>query len=82
MRFFGFVGGVLFVIGFVLDLWLLAHYFRTGFFSPYKAVGFAGAFLNFTGLTIWFIGLVADMLNRSRRSQEEILYLQRKKFYG
>lgn len=78
LTFFGVLGGALFVIGLVLDGWVLQYYFFTGSFSPYKIVGFAGAFCNFLGLTIVFIGLVAEMLNRIRREQEECLYLIKK----
>jgi len=78
LLFFGFVGGMLFCIGLLFDTWLIIYYLRTGVFSPYKIIGFGGAFLNFLGVTIWFIGLVADMLNQIRRDQEELLYLQKK----
>lgn len=81
LTFFGFLGGALFVIGLVLDGWILQHYFFTGNFSPYKIVGFVGAFLNFVGITIVFIGLVAEMLNRIRREQEECLYLIKRMRY-
>ncbi|MBI4090891.1 MAG: glycosyltransferase family 2 protein [Candidatus Komeilibacteria bacterium] len=81
LAFFGYVGGMLFVVGLVLDGWLLQYYFFTGSFSPYKIIGFAGAFCNFLGLTIIFIGLVAEMLNRIRSEQEESLYLIKKMRY-
>ena len=82
LKFFGWIGGFLFVAGLILDIWMFNHFFQTGKFTPYKIVGFAGAFLNFIGLTIWFIGLVADMLNRIRRIQEEQLYLNKKNVYN
>lgn len=80
LTFFGVFGGTLFGIGLVLDGWILQHYFFTGSFSPYKIIGFAGAFCNFLGMTIIFIGLVAEMLNRIRKNQDELLYMQRKHF--
>ena len=82
LTFFGTVGTLAFVVGAILDIWMLWYYAATGGFSPYKIVGFGGAFLNFLGVTIWFIGLVADMLNRVRRTQEELLYVERKRLYG
>ena len=81
LKFFGMVGAVVFLVGVALDLWMLWFYVQTGSFSPYKIVGFGGAFLNLTGITIWFVGLVADMLNRVRRDQDETLYYQKKQLY-
>ena len=82
MKFFGMIGGILFLAGLILDIWLLHYYVTAGSFTPYKAVGFTGAFLNFTGLTVWFVGLVADMLNRMRKNQETIIYLAKKERYS
>ena len=81
MKFFGLIGVGIFFVGVAFDIWMLWFYFSTGSFSPYKMVGFGGAFLNLTGITIWFIGLAADMLNRIHRGQEDLLYLARKKLF-
>mgnify|MGYP001579249662 FL=1 len=81
MKFFGLIGAGIFFIGVTLDVWMLWFYFSTGSFSPYKIIGFGGAFLNLTGITIWFVGLVADMLNRIHRGQDDLLYLARKKLF-
>lgn len=78
LMFFGFLGSILFIAGFILDIWMVWYFISTGYFSPYKFVGFSGAFLNFLGITIWFIGLVADSMNRLRKNQEEILYRMKK----
>ena len=81
MHFFGSIGAVIFIVGLLLDAWMMLIYFSTGSFSPYKIIGFGGAFLNFLGITVWFIGLVADMLNKIRHTQESILYHMKKKLF-
>src|SRR3989344_4790506 len=81
MKFFGLIGAGIFFVGVTFDVWMLWFYFSTGSFSPYKIIGFGGEFLNLTGITIWFVGLVADMLNRVRRDQDEGPYYQKKQLY-
>ncbi len=81
-RFFGTLGSGVFLFGAALDVWLLVHYLRTGSYSPYKAVGFAGGLLNVCGILLVGLGLLADMLDRMRVNQERILYLLRKHDLG
>lgn len=81
LRFFGTVGLAIFLLGTVLDLALLVHYLRSGGFSPYKAVGFAGATLNLCGILVAGLGLLADMLDRIRANQERILYYHKRHMF-
>ncbi len=81
LKFFGFIGIGLFCVGIALDLSLIYHFLNTGSFSPYKILGFAGAFLNATGLTIVAMAMIADMLNRMRINQERILYHEKRKTF-
>ena len=78
---FGALGAAVFAAGLALDAWLAIHYLRQGQFSPYKVVGFMGAALNFLGLQIAGLGLVADMLYRMRTNQDRILLLLRTQAY-
>jgi len=78
---FGGVGLVLFLAGLALDVFMLYVYVQTGQFSPYKSFGVLGLTLNFSGLLLLIVGLVADMLNRIRHNQERILYYQKKNLY-
>jgi len=53
----------------------------SGSFTPHKWAGFLGASLLVLGLMFSIIGIVADMLDRIRSNQEELLYLERKRAY-
>lgn len=81
LKFFGYTGLLLFLVGVVLETVLLIRYFIISSFSPYIFVGFIGGFLNIFGLVIIVIGIVADMMDRVRMTQEKILYLEKKKSY-
>ena len=74
LYFFGNLGILNLVIGFIFVGSLLIRYFIKGVFSPYKSLGFIGLGFSIFGLLILFIGLVADMLNRIRLNQDKILY--------
>ena len=79
--FFGSIGLTIFILGLIPDVFVLIYYFQVGGFTPYKAVGFSGIFLNIIGLGIIFLALVADMLYRIRMNQEKSLYYQKKRYY-
>lgn len=81
LKFFSMIGGIIFSLGFLLDIFVFANYFKTGGFSPYKAVAFTGAFLNVIGFAIFMIGLLADMLYRIRMNQEKLIYYEKRKYY-
>jgi glycosyltransferase involved in cell wall biosynthesis len=73
LKFFGILGLVPFVPGIVLTLFVSVFWLQNGHFSPFKAVGLLGIYLSTLALIIWFLGLVADMLNRIVNNQEKIL---------
>ena len=73
LRFFGTLGTLFFVPGIILLIFTAEHWARTGAITPYKAVGFIGAYLFTLALFIWALGLVADMLDRMLNNQEKIL---------
>lgn len=81
LKFFGFIGLSVLVIGLFFDVFILIFYFKTGLFSPYKSVGLAGIFLNIVGLSIIFLALVADMFYRIRMNQEKMLYFEKERRY-
>lgn len=78
LRFFGNLGALNILIGSGFVGFMLGHYFLTGAYTPYKSFGFIGLGFGVFGLVIFFIGLVADMLNRIRINQERIMYELRK----
>lgn len=81
LKFFGFVGLILFLLGLLLDLFTFQHYLRSGGFSPYVSIILTGIYLNTIGFGIIVLGVIADMFDRVRRNQENILYLLKKERY-
>ena len=81
LKFFGISGLIIFFIGIGFDIFMLNHFLTTHTFSPYKMIGFLGAFLNFTGIMIIFIGILADLIDKVRITQEKTLYLKKKEKY-
>ena len=81
LKFFGVSGLILFTLGLLLDLFSLQYYLRTGGFSPYVSVVLTGIYLNTFGFGIIVLGVIADMFDRVRRNQENILYLLKKERY-
>jgi len=81
LKFFGFTGLSLLIIGFLLDIFVLWHYLNNGSFTPYVSVILIGIYLNTLGLGIVILGVIADMFDRVRKNQENILYLLKKQRY-
>jgi glycosyltransferase involved in cell wall biosynthesis len=81
LKFFGWGGIILFLIGVVLDLFVGIRLLAIGAVTPYKTVGFIGLALNIFGLLLIIVGLLADMINKTRMTQERTLYYQKKQFY-
>jgi len=81
IRFFGLLGAVFFVIGLLLDAFVMWHFYSVGSFTPYKSIALGGIYLNSLGIIIWIVGLVADMLDRIRSNQEKILYMLKRQNY-
>ncbi len=78
LKFFGWGGSLVFLLGIAFDLFVLIHWIARGEITPYKSFGFGGLALNIFGLLLLIVGLLADMINRVRLSQERILYLIKK----
>ncbi|MFQ6049617.1 MAG: hypothetical protein ACE5J0_01075, partial [Candidatus Paceibacterales bacterium] len=81
LKVFGGVGVTFFVFGLLLDFIMAFIFLETGQFTPYKFVGILGLLFNIFGFVLIVIGLIADMLNRVRLTQERNLYYQKRKFY-
>ncbi len=78
-KFFGLSGIILFAIGSfssaILFLrWLLIHRI-----DPYLIIIYANVFLIIIGVLLMILGLLADMLDRNRKLEEDILYRLRKR---
>lgn len=81
LRVFGWLGLIIFVAGVTCEVFVLGHYFLTGAVSPYKTVGFTGGLLNLLGLGVVMIGLIADMINRVRMTNERTLTIVKREAY-
>jgi hypothetical protein len=82
MIFFGSMGGVSMGIGLIFEIFMFAHYFISGSFSPYKSYGFIGLGFLIFGLLLVTVGLLADMFNRVRINQERIIYELKRSRYS
>jgi glycosyltransferase involved in cell wall biosynthesis len=76
--FFGVPGIGLFVAGLVGMIFLMIHYLQTGQTYPYRSLVPLSGILIIIGFLMFFMSMLADMLHRNRKIQEEILYLNRK----
>ncbi|MBI2357076.1 glycosyltransferase family 2 protein [Candidatus Dojkabacteria bacterium] len=82
LKFFGLLGLVPFVTGFVAAIFVLIHWIRTGSFTPYKYLGFASIYILSVSFVIWLLGFLADMQDRLLHNQEKILYEIKSLKYG
>lgn len=82
MFFFGGLGAISILIGFLFEVLIFIHYFTAGEFSPYKFVGFIGLGFIILGLFLFVIGSLANMLNRIRKNQERIFYEMKREKYS
>jgi glycosyltransferase involved in cell wall biosynthesis len=78
LRFFWGLSMVPLVLGAAFSAAFFLNFLRTGQFAGYLFAGFTAAFLIAIALLLILIGLVADMLDRSRRNQERVLLLLRR----
>ena len=74
---FGSVGMAFITVGVAFILFLFGHYAHTQNFSPYKYTGLIGFGFFIFGMLMLIIALLADILNRLRINQDEILYLMK-----
>lgn len=74
LSFFGTAGLIFSIISLLLLGFLGIHWLRTGNFSPYKFVGFAGLYFISLAIVTWLFGLLADMFDRLLNNQDKIIY--------
>lgn len=79
LTFFGLPGLIIFGIGFLVLLGSFLYYLITLTVSPLRTELFFGAGMLVFGFLIITLAVTADMLDRHRRLQEEILFQLRKK---
>ncbi len=77
MRFFGWIGGIFLTMSVLTGGFLLWHYLTSGVLSPHKWAGFVSGGFAILSMSMFFAGMIGDMLNRHRIYLEELLYRQR-----
>lgn len=78
LKFFWAIAAVFATPGVLLLSFLLSWYIAQGSFTPHIWSGFLGGSLMAVSLLFFIVGIFADMLDRIRANQEEILYKLRK----
>ena len=81
LKFFGIIGLIIFSSGFVMGLFLLLRWALKGIVSPYRSMIQLSAVLLIVGFLSIVLALIADMLGRQKRIQEEILYYSKLKAF-
>jgi len=82
LAFFGTLGGIVFTSGFICGAFVFLHWLLTGFVSPYTSMVSLSSALMVIGSIFVILALIADMMGRQRRIQEELLYYAKKREYG
>jgi glycosyltransferase involved in cell wall biosynthesis len=73
LKIFTYIGGTLFLIGFLVSLRFVWDYFTTGGFGHIQSLIFA-AVLMIVGFQVALIGLLADVMSGTRKLLEDLLY--------
>ncbi|MBT4538803.1 glycosyltransferase family 2 protein [Candidatus Woesearchaeota archaeon] len=78
LKFFGVSGFVLFSLGGLSSIALFIRWLVTNHVDPYLIVVYANIFLIIIGILLMILALIADMLDRNRMLQEDVLYRLKK----
>ncbi|MFA4907577.1 MAG: glycosyltransferase [archaeon] len=82
LKFFGAIGIALFALGGISALFLLYRLLEFHKISPYLWVVYMDVVLIILGFLLMILALLADMMDRQRKIQEEILYRLKKAEIG
>ncbi len=78
LRFFGLLSAACFIGALCFFAFLMYIRLETGRFTPHKWSGFVSLALTATGTALFLVGLVAEMLDRMRVAQHELLFRLRR----
>lgn len=78
LRFFGWLAAVFGAVAVGHFVFLMYWRITSGGFSPHKWAGFVAAAFGGAALGVYLIGIVAEMLDRVRSAQDEMLYRVRR----
>jgi glycosyltransferase involved in cell wall biosynthesis len=82
LRFFGAISLVFIIPALLMLAIVLVNWFTTGMTSPFTSLLSIGGTSLLVGVIFIILALVADMQGRSRRLQEEMLYLLKRQRYS
>ena len=78
LRFFGYMAAFLLVLSSFFFLFLMYVKVTTGIFTPHKWSGFMSGALAAAAIAAFLMGIVAEMLDRIRAAQDELLFRVRR----
>lgn len=81
LLFFGSMGLSVLLMGVAAGIFVFAHWLQTGMTTPYQSLVTLAALLSILGVLLIVLAMVADMLGRIRRNQEQFLYLLKKQAF-
>lgn len=81
LKFFGLIAAVLMMLGLVVGLFVSGWWLATGQTSPFRMLIVISGTLLMLGFVVGVLALLADMIGRSRRIQEQILLAAKRRLY-
>lgn len=82
LKFFGSIGISIFTLGIIGGLFVFLHWLIAGRTSPYQSFIIISGVLAILGFLMIILALIADMMGRIKRIEEENLYYNKKTFYN
>lgn len=79
--FFGTMSSIILPLGLIQLLWVSIYWLSTGKTSPYTSLILTGSTTFLTGIILLVVALLADMQGRSRRIQEQLLFMAKREYY-
>ena len=78
LHFFGYMAAVLMVFSFAFFVFLMSVKIRTGIFTPHKWSGFVSGAFAASAMAAFLVGVLAEMLDRIRAAQDELVFRVRR----
>ncbi len=81
LSFFGWIGSLFIVLGAAGFTFVFIHWLLTRMTTPFQSLILVGAVFLILGLLLIVMALIADMLGRIRKNQEELLFILRDQYF-
>ncbi len=82
LKTFSLLGGLLLAVGLIVGSKVMVNFIYTGEVSPYIPSAILSSLLLIMGFQSIVLGMVAEVMRRNRKIQEELLYLTKKARYS